>query len=91
MDKLGLGTKSNRHEIIQKLYSRGYIESGVPIPTLIGITVSLTLETYATHITKPDMTSLLEKDMDEIANGNKQMNEVVKESEDMLDDIVNVL
>ena len=91
MDKLGLGTKSTRHEIIQKLYQRGYIKETIPEPTLMGIAVVLALEKYATTITKPDMTSALEKDMDEIAKGNKKMNEVVKESEEMLDQIVTVL
>jgi DNA topoisomerase-1 len=91
MDKLGLGTKSTRHEIIQKLYYRGYIESNVPTPTQIGTAVSLALEKYATHITKADMTAILEKDMDEIAKGNKQMSEVVQESEEMLEEIVKVL
>jgi len=91
MDKLGLGTKSTRHEIIQKLYYRGYIENNVPVPTLKGSAVSLALENYATPITKPDMTATLEKDMDEIAKGNKFMDEVVKESEEMLENIINVL
>jgi len=91
MDKLGLGTKSTRHDIIQKLYSRGYIENNVPIPTPIGTTVTSTLEKFATTITKPDMTAMLENDMDEIAQGNKEMQEVVKESEDMLGEIMKVL
>lgn len=91
MDKLGLGTKSTRHDIIQKLYSRGYIRNTTPEPTLMGKAVSLALEKYATTITKPDMTAVLEKDMDEIAKGNKVMSEVVKESEDMLEDIFAVL
>ena len=88
MDKLGLGTKSTRHEIIQKLYNRGYIEQNIPVPTDIGTAVSLALEQYATTITSPEMTSQLEKDMDEIANGRKKMDEVVKESEDMLEEIL---
>ncbi len=91
MDKLGLGTKSTRHEIIQKLYSRGYIKENKPEPTLMGKAVILALENYATTITKPDMTAVLEKDMDEIAKGNKKMGDVVKESEDMLNEIIMVL
>jgi DNA topoisomerase-1 len=91
MDKLGLGTKSTRHEIIQKLYNRGYIEQTIPIPTDIGTAVSLALERYATTITRTEMTSTLEKDMDEIANGRKKMDEVVKESEDMLEEILLIL
>jgi DNA topoisomerase-1 len=91
MDRLGLGTKSTRHEIIQKLYYRGYIENTIPIPTNIGTAVIIALENYATTITKPEMTSILEKDMDEIANGRKPMEEVVKESEGMLEEILNTL
>ena len=91
MDKLGLGTKSTRHEIIQKLYYRGYINNTMPEPTLMGKAVILALEKYATTITKPNMTSVLEKDMDEIAKGNKQMSEVVEESEQMLNQIYSVL
>jgi DNA topoisomerase-1 len=41
MDKLGLGTKSTRHDIIQKLYSRGYIRNTTPEPTLTGKAVIL--------------------------------------------------
>jgi DNA topoisomerase-1 len=91
MDKLGLGTKSTRHEIIQKLYYRGYIEHNVPTPTMIGTAVIVALEKYATTITKPEMTSTLEKDMDEIANGHIEMSDVVKESEEMLDKILTTL
>jgi DNA topoisomerase-1 len=91
MDKLGLGTKSTRHDIIQKLYSRGYIRNTTPEPTMTGKAVSLALEEYATTITKPDMTATLEKDMDEIAKGNKQLSEVVEESEQMLGEIMTVL
>ncbi|NIS11900.1 MAG: hypothetical protein GWN18_07435, partial [Thermoplasmata archaeon] len=36
MDRLGLGTKSTRHTIIQKLYARNYIESSPLRPTATG-------------------------------------------------------
>ncbi len=91
MDKLGLGTKSTRHEIIQKLYERGYIENSPPQPTLTGFAVVEALENYANVITKPDMTSTLENDMDEIAQGNKDKDSVVNESRDMLEKIFDAL
>ncbi len=91
MEKLGLGTKSTRHDIIQKLYNRGYIEHSTPSPTLIGTAVSVALEEYATLITKHEMTATLENDMDQIAQGNKQMIDVVKESEEMLEQILGIL
>ena len=47
MDKLGLGTKSTRHEIIQKLYNRGYVNQSPPVPTETGIALTSALETLA--------------------------------------------
>jgi len=87
MDKLGLGTKSTRHEIIQKLYDRGYINSSPPEPTLMGFAVADALERFAEPITRTKMTSTLEADMDEIAAGKKVQKEVVTESQDMLEDV----
>jgi DNA topoisomerase-1 len=91
MERLGLGTKSTRHEIIQKLYSRNYITGVSPTPTLMGIAVTDALEKHADIITKPDMTSTLEKDMDGIAEGQKKLEDVVKESQEMLHDAMGVL
>lgn len=91
MERLGLGTKSTRHEIIQKLYYRNYITGVSPMPTLMGIAVTDALEKYADVITKPGMTSTLEKDMDGIAEGQKKLEDVVKESQEMLHEAMGVL
>jgi DNA topoisomerase-1 len=91
MDKLGLGTKSTRHEIIQKLYDRGYVVESPPAPTETGIALTLALENYADTITKPEMTAILEKDMFEIAEGRKSKEDVIKESQDMLDGVLGIL
>ncbi|MCG2827241.1 MAG: DNA topoisomerase, partial [Thermoplasmatales archaeon] len=91
MEKLGLGTKSTRHEIIKKLYNRGYIQSKQPVPTKTGFAVSEALENYAEPITKHDMTSTLEEDMSRIAEGKKSFDDVVKESQDMLEKVMDVL
>jgi DNA topoisomerase-1 len=87
MDKLGLGTKSTRHEIIQKLYDRGYISSSPPEPTLMGFAVVDALERFAEPITQSEMTSRLEADMDKIAAGKIKQEAVVSESQDMLEDV----
>jgi DNA topoisomerase IA len=42
-------------------------------------------------ITESKMTAHLEKDMEEIANGETTLAEVVSESQDMLSDIVDVM
>ncbi len=91
MDKLGLGTKSTRHEIIQKLIDRGYVTGNPPEPTLMGFAVVDALEKFAGPITQSEMTSKLESDMDEIASGKIKQTEVVTESQDMLEDVFDKL
>jgi DNA topoisomerase-1 len=87
MERLGLGTKSTRHEIIQKLYMRGYVKGSPPKPTPSGIAVIEALEEHARAITRARMTSTLESDMDLVAEGKKDFEEVVRESQDMLDKV----
>jgi DNA topoisomerase-1 len=87
MERLGLGTKATRHEIIQKLYQRGYVDGSPPKPTPSGIAVVEALEEHARTIARPGMTSTLEKDMALVAEGKKGFGEVVRESQDMLDKV----
>ncbi len=87
MEDMGLGTKSTRHEIISKLFSRAYVHGNPIQPTKTAFAVVEALEKYANTITKPDMTSKLEKDMDEISEGKITEDFVVKESRDMLDEV----
>jgi DNA topoisomerase-1 len=87
MERLGLGTKSTRHEIIQKLYVRGYVQNSPPQPTPSGIAVIEALEEYARTITRARMTATLEKDMEQVAEGKKDYEEIVSESQDMLDKV----
>jgi len=91
MERIGLGTKSTRHEIIQKLYDRKYVVGNDLIPTLSGIAVAMSLERHAKTITESKMTAHLEQDMEKIANGESVLAEVVKESQDMLSDVIDVL
>lgn len=91
MERLGLGTKSTRHEIIQKLYERNYVRGNNLIPTPAGIAVAEALEKYANMITDSKMTSHLERDMDDIAHGESTLDDVVQESQDMLSDVVDIM
>jgi DNA topoisomerase-1 len=91
MESLGLGTKATRHEIIQKLYARDYVRERTPVPTDSGVAVTRALKKWAEPITHPDMTATLEKDMDLIADGKKQVAEVVEESRQMLTSVMDVL
>ncbi len=87
MEDLGLGTKSTRHEIISKLYSRAYVVGNPLQPTRTAYALIEALEKYANTITKPEMTSKLELDMDQISEGKITEEYVVKESRDMLDEV----
>ncbi len=85
MDELGLGTKSTRHEIISKLYSRAYVHSNPLRPTKTAYAVIDTLEKFSPTITKSEMTRTLEDDMSRIAEGKIKEFDVVGESRTMLD------
>jgi len=89
MEQLALGTKSTRHEIINKLYNRKYISGSSLIPTSIAIAVIDALADC--DVVKPKMTSVLEEDMSSIAEGKKTLEVTVKESRGMLTDVMKTL
>ncbi|AGI48109.1 Topoisomerase IA [Thermoplasmatales archaeon BRNA1] len=84
MDRLQLGTKSTRHDIIGKLFSRNYVQGNYLIPTASGIALTKALEHHGGGITEPEMTAKLEMDMLSIAGGEKSLGDVVEESQNML-------
>jgi len=89
MEQLSLGTKSTRHEIINKLYSRKYITLVPLAPTPTAFAVIEALADY--DVIKPKMTATLEKDMDLISDGKKTLEETVKESREMLTSVMKTL
>lgn len=82
MEQLSLGTKSTRHEIIQKLYQRKYITLTPLAPTPLAKAVIEAMGNC--QVIKPNMTAQLETDMDLIAEGKKTLDETVKESRELL-------
>lgn len=84
MEKLGLGTKSTRHSIIERLYTVKYIQNDPIEPSQLGMAVCDALDKFAPHITHPQMTAELEAEMDAIAEGAKSKSEVVMNSRDLL-------
>ncbi len=84
MEKLNLGTKSTRHEIIKKLYSRGYVRGNPVKPTETAFSVVEALKKLYEPITLPDMTAKLEEDMNKIEEGKVDPKFVVKESVEFL-------
>ncbi|HWQ47832.1 MAG TPA: DNA topoisomerase I [Methanosarcina sp.] len=91
MEELGLGTKATRHEIISKLYSRAYIHGNPVQPTNTSFAVMDSLEKYSPTITKPDMTKLLEENMDRIAEGKIKEVAVLEESREILKQVFSEL
>ena len=89
MEKLSLGTKSTRHDIINKLYQRKYITFSPFAPTLIAIAVIDAMRDC--DVVKPKMTAELEKDMDLIAEGKKSLKETIAESREMLTKVMQEL
>ncbi len=91
MERLGLGTKATRHQIIQNLFERNYI-SGEPIQTTeLGMAVAEALMRHMKPVSTPEMTSQLEDEMNEIAEEQKSKDEVVKHSRQLLKSVMNDL
>lgn len=84
MEKLGLGTKSTRHLIIQNLIDRGYAHGDPLRPSETGRKVAGALKKYAHQMASPEMTAELEKEMDRIAKAETEWGTVVDKSRQML-------
>jgi DNA topoisomerase I len=84
MERLGLGTKSTRHDVLQKLFDRHYVSARQLEPTSTGIAVTEALRAHAPLITRPEMTHRLEEDMELVAESKKPKADVLSESRDML-------
>lgn len=91
MEELGLGTKATRHDIIQKLYDRHYVEGNPLRPTTSGSVLSTSLEAHGGPITHPDMTAQLEAEMVEIAEGTKELEGVVDHSRQLLTQVIEAM
>jgi DNA topoisomerase-1 len=91
MEEMGVGTKSTRHNTIEKLYERNYVEGDPPRPTQLAHAVVEAAEEFADHIVSEEMTAQLEADMRAIAAGEKGFDEVTEESREMLDTVFDEL
>ena len=91
MEKLGIGTKSTRHNTIEKLYDRGYLESDPPRPTQLAMAVVEAAEEYADLVVSEEMTQELEEEMTAIVEGEKELDEVTEDSREALDRIFDLL
>jgi DNA topoisomerase-1 len=91
LEARGVGTKSTRHNIIEKLYDRGYIEDDPPRPTRLAMAVVEAAEEFADLVVDESMTQQLEEDMTAIADGEATLDEVTDESREMLERVFDEL
>ncbi|EMA54109.1 DNA topoisomerase I [Halococcus thailandensis] len=91
MEQMGIGTKATRHNTIEKLYDRGYIESDPPRPTKLAEAVVEAAEQFADRVVSEEMTSQLETDMAAIADGETGLEDVTQESREMLSTVFDAL
>ncbi|WP_440007260.1 DNA topoisomerase I [Halomicrococcus sp. SG-WS-1] len=91
METMGIGTKSTRHNTIQKLYDRGYLEGDPPRPTRLAEAVVSAAEDYADLVVSETMTRELEQDMTAIAEGEADLDDVADESREMLEQVFDEL
>jgi DNA topoisomerase-1 len=84
MERLGLGTKNTRVQIIDILKSRGYLEEGSFKPTRLGEAIVEVLESFVPALTNPELTAKLERGMNEIELGKLDPSNFLRESLDEL-------
>ena len=85
MEDLGIGTKSTRHTIIQKLYGRKYISGAKSLePSKIAFAVIDSLQKHDVDAVKAEMTAQTEKEMDKVVAGKKTKEEAVEDSRKFL-------
>jgi DNA topoisomerase-1 len=87
MEDLGVGTKSTRHNTIETLYDRNYVEADPPRPTQLAHAVVEAAEEFADLIVSEEMTAQLEADMRAIAEGETGFEDVTAESRELLDQV----
>jgi len=84
MEKRGLGTRATRSEILQTLYDRKYIAGKSIQVTKLGETVTKVLKEFCPRILSEELTRHFEKEMEQVFNGKKKREKVVKKAQKFL-------
>ncbi len=89
MEKLNIGTKATRAQIIQTLYDRGYIQGKQSIRvTELGEKVVEVLEKYAPKIVSVDLTREFEEKMQLVHEGKERIENVLVEAKEFLSEVL---
>ncbi|QQG39186.1 MAG: DNA topoisomerase I [Candidatus Woesearchaeota archaeon] len=88
LEKRNLGTKATRAEIVQTLYDRNYAADEQVKATELGIKTIETLQKYSPQILDEELTRDFELDMEEIQDGKKHKEEILKKAQKVLTEIL---
>ena len=91
MEKRGLGTKSTRASIIERLYQVRYLKNDPIEPSQLGMAIVDALHEFAPRITTPEMTAELDEDMTRVAEGKDTQDHVVEHSRALLAGMLDAL
>lgn len=92
MENLKLGTKTTRAEIIETLFRRNFIKGKKTVEiTPWGETVINVVKPIVPIITSVEMTRKFEEYMEEIMQGKKDMESVLKEAKALITNVINEL
>jgi len=89
LEKLNLGTKATRAQIIQTLYDRGYIKDSKIEVTELGFAVVNTLEKYCPEMLSEKLTRKFEKEMEDVERGKYEKEKVIEDAKKTLGKILN--
>jgi len=88
MEDVDLGTSATRAGMIDKLFSRGYVESSDGLRTnRLGQNVVEALRDHAPRITDPVFTSELQRDLDRVQRGEADREEIVMDAREWVADV----
>lgn len=90
MESVNIGTESTRARIIESLFLRGYLKTvkGRIKVTPLGYAISEVLEKYFKDLTSVELTRKFEKMLNDIRERRVRREDIVKESKDMLFNIL---
>ena len=88
LEKLGLGTKATRAEIVETLQRRNYVTGEAITVTQLGMETIIILEKYSPKILDQELTKRFEEDMESIREGKKHQPEILKEAREILTELL---
>jgi len=80
MEDEGIGTKATRADIIDTLYTRGYVSGERAVVSELGLDIIDVLSRYCPEVVSVDFTRELEKSMEKIRSGGEKLENVVEKA-----------